>query len=343
MNLNSKKRKVMSRSTPFFKDVIVRGTKSATDNRKILVIAGVHGNEHNAVLAAYRVYQKFLHEQDEKCKVEHDIRFILGVNKWGLLNNRREWGSRADVYPESMPKDEPIDFNRVFTGNTEEHGSYESAVLMRNKIMSAIDEADIVIDVHNSPVCENMVVINNDEYAYDTASFMEAINCRYMLWESQTATIKKYAIDHGKTGLTVELGGMTLGAMDCAVMIDQVAYLSTLLNFLDFYMPKFKKGNPLPPHMLSIPICAKAFGLIDDVKNNRHFAMAEGDVFATMITDSDNPADAEFKAPCDGYLVACTGTRFVKPGDEIFTWQPKIPKPDNESCHWVKERKLDEK
>jgi predicted deacylase len=334
MTLSLMRKMHMSKSTPFFKDVTIRGKKANTDedeadgidNRKILVVAGVHGNEHNAVLAAYRVYQDFLTETDEKCKNDHTIRFLIGVNRWGLLNNMREWGTRADVYPDPMPEDKPIDFNRVFADENLENVE-DSASIMRDTIKEAIKEADIVIDVHNSPACENMVLLNNDEYTYDTIAFIEAIHHRYMVWESQTSTIKKYAIDHGKVGLTVELGGMTLGAQDGAVMIDQVASLKTLINWLDFYMPKFKKSDRLPPHLLAQTIHANAYGLIDTVKYNRYAEMKKGDVFATMITDSDNPADAEFRAPCDGYLVACEDRRLLKPGDEIFTWQPKITYP----------------
>ena len=73
-----------------------------------------------------------------------------------------------------------------------------------------------------------------------------------------------------------------------------------------------------------MPIYVRAYGLIDEVKFAHHVKMKEGEVFATMVTDSDNPDDAVFKAPCEGSLVACQDTRFVKPGDEIFTWQPDI-------------------
>ena len=196
---------------------------------------------------------------------------------------------------------------------------------MRDSIMKAIDEADIVIDVHNSPACANMVLLNNDEYTLDTVAFLTGTHHRYMVWESQTNTIKKYAIDHGKVGLTVELGGMTLDNQDETVMKNQESFLYSLIYFLDSFMPKFKKGNPLPPHPLAIPVQARAFGLIDTVNYTKYDEAKKGDVYATMITDSDNPSDAEFKAPCDGYLVACEDKRFVKPGDEIFTWQPKVP------------------
>ena len=91
----------MSKSNPFFKDVTVPGTLTSHitadapyetdgDPRKILIVAGVHGNEHNAVLAAYRVYQELKQERDPKCRNKHDIRFILGVNKWGLLKTFNE-------------------------------------------------------------------------------------------------------------------------------------------------------------------------------------------------------------------------------------------------------------
>ena len=60
------------------------------------------------------------------------------------------------------------------------------------------------------------------------------------------------------------------------------------------------------------------------MKFSHHVKMKEGEVFGTMVTDSDNPDDAVFKAPCEGSLVACEDKRFVKPGDEIFAWQPAI-------------------
>ena len=55
------------------------------------------------------------------------------------------------------------------------------------------------------------------------------------------------------------------------------------------------------------------------MKFSSYVKMKEGEVLATMVTDSDNPDDAVLKAPCEGSLVACEGKRFVKPGDEIFT------------------------
>ena len=327
----------MSKSNPFFKDVTVLGTdtphrteatlddKPDGDSRKILIVAGVHGNEHNAVLAAYRVYQELKQERDPKCRNKHDIRFILGVNKWGLLKNKREWASRTDVHPDPIPKDKPVDFNRVFTMNHVSGVEKEEATDIRLLIENAITNADVVIDVHNSPACDNIVLLNNDEYAASTIKFLNEIHMpNYMVWESQTSTIKKYAIDHGKTGFTIELGGMTLSRTDASNMIDQTAFLSTFVNMVDFLMPKFEKGPVLPPHLLAMPIYARAYGLIDEVKFAHNVKMKEGDVFATMVTDSDNPDDAVFKAPCDGSLVACEDKRFVKPGDEIFTWQPVI-------------------
>lgn len=327
----------MSKSNPFFKDVTVPGTltphktedtpvgKLDGDPRKILIVAGVHGNEHNAVLAAYRLYDMFKREHDPKYRNKHDIRFILGVNKWGLLKNTREWASRADVHPDPILRDNPVDFNRVFTMNHVSGVEKEDAADIKRLIESAIDSADVVIDVHNSPACDNIVLLNNDEYAASTIKFLDEIHMpNYMVWESQTSTIKKYAIDHGKTGFTVELGGMTVSRTDASVMIDQTAFLKTLVNMVDDLMPKFEKGPVLPPHMLAMPIYSHAYGLIDEVKFSHHAKMKEGEVFATMVTDSDNPADAVFKAPCEGSLVACEDKRFVKPGDEIFTWQPVI-------------------
>ena len=315
----------MSKSNQFFKDVTVPGTLADSDPRKILIIAGVHGNEHNAVLAAYRLYRELMQKHDPKCRNKHDIRFILGVNKWGLLKNTREWASRTDVHPEPIQNDTPVDFNRVFTMDHASGVKKEEATDIKRLIENAIASADVVVGVHNSPACDNIVLLNNDEYTASTVKFLNEIHVpNYMVWESQTSTIKKYAIDHGKTGFTVELGGMTLSRSDASVMIDQTDFLKTLVNMVDFFMPKFEKGPVLPPHMLAMPIYARAYGLIDEVKFSHHVKMKEGEAFATMVTDSDNPDDAVFKAPCEGSLVACEDKRFVKPGDEIFTWQPSI-------------------
>lgn len=237
-------------------DGVITAESEGVDNRKILVIAGVHGNEHNAVLAAYRVYQEFLNETDEKLKNAHTIRFILGVNKWGLLKNQREWASRTDVHPVPIPKDKPVDFNRVFTLDYATGTDKEEPFDLRLLIETAIADADVVIDVHNSPACDNIVLLNNDEYTASTVKFLNEIHMpNYMVWESQTSTIKKYAIDHGKTGFTVELGGMTVSRNDASVMIDQTAFLKTLVNMVDFLMPKFEKGPVLPPPACNARLC----------------------------------------------------------------------------------------
>lgn len=311
----------MSRSEPFYLDSIVRGNTESKLN--ILVVAGVHGNEHNAVLAAYRLYRALEDETDPNLKPKHKVRFLLGLNTWGLLNSTREWGTREDVYPDPLLDEPGIDFNRVFDEKYAETTAKEA----RDRVIDAIESSDIVIDVHNSPACENMVVINNDEYAASTVKFLDECHMdRYMVRESTTGTIKKYATSRGKAAFTVELGGMTLGPLDGSVMIDQAAYLKTLVSLLDARMPRFEKGKPLPPWQLAMAVPARAFGMIDDVKFSRHVEMKAGEVFATMVTDSDNPDDRVFRAPCDGRLVACMPTRFVKPGDEIFTWQPTVKK-----------------
>lgn len=314
----------MSKSSPFFKDVSVDGKKE--NRRKILIIAGVHGNEHNAVLAAYRVYKSLADATAPEFKNENDIRFLLGVNKWGLLTNKREFGSRTDIHPDPIQKDKPVDFNRVFTMDHVSPGN-EDATAVRDIVQHAIEAADIVIDVHNSPAIANMVLLNNDEYTESTIKFFNECHMEnnYMVWESQTNTIKKYAIDHGKVGFTVELGGMTLGGMeDGDIINNQYSFLKSFTSWIDQFMPKFEKGARLTPDKLAMPIYAHAYGLIDTVDFHRSAPMKKGDVFATMITDSDNPEDAEFKAPCDGFLVACEDHRVVKPGDEIFTWQPVV-------------------
>ena len=343
----------MSRISPFFKDVTLEGTHAVRDvdmspaskpsiytceysekgvpnlvqnesAKRILIIAGVHGNEHNAVLAACRLYHELSNETYESRRVKHDIRFLIGVNRWGLLANKREWGKRTDVYPDPMPEDGEIDFNRVWTERQDPEIN-DSATHMRQTIMAAIDSADVVIDVHNSPACDNMVLLNNDDYVVDTIKFLNACHMpNYMVWESTTNTIKKWAIEHGKTAFTVELGGMTIGPHDGAVMIDQVAFLKTLVSWVDEYMPVFNRGERLPPDMLAMPIYSRAFGIIDEVKMNHYVEMKKGEVFATMMSDGGLPEDLEFKAPCDGRLVCCEPARVVKPGDEVFTWQPTV-------------------
>ena len=293
-----------------------------TPNKSILVIAGVHGNEHNAVLATKKLMNA-IETSPDFSKSGATVRFIIGANRYGLLNNTREWGE-----PDCIKNDagEPVDLNRVFKEDKCPPGS--TLLEIKNKLSKAIFSADIVIDVHNSPAMEPCVLLNNDTHTREYVKFCTANEIRYITQESTNSTVKKYAIDTGKIGFTVELGGMTLSPWHDKIIADQYMFLTNFLSALYMSDPAELDSlridsKPLIPSEIMYALPARCYGMVEYVENALSDKFFAGDVIAHIISENGLIGD-DVIAPCDGWIGCCNPTLFVRPGDEYVYWQPKV-------------------
>lgn len=151
---------------------------------RILIITGTHGNEQSAVQLGLTLVNEY--------RNEGHIDVIPFLNLPGLISNTREVSSTSTT-----------DLNRSF-GDEEE--SYAEIV---KRLKQDIRHYDYVIDIHNSPRCANFCLIDKGSRANQIANICKEAGVEYATRYSNGGTIKDYAIQKGKIGITYEFAGMS--------------------------------------------------------------------------------------------------------------------------------------
>lgn len=274
---------------------------------KYLLLCGVHGDEQTAVLSTIKAYNAIKAEKHDSIELNLSL-----VNKQGLRACQR-------TVPE---EDEPTtDMNRMYGGPTK----YDTKVII-DSIKTIISAVDVVIDVHNSPSCANGILISNNAYAPDYVKFAQDQHIGYMLRESAVNTAKKYAIEKGKIGITVEMGGMGAGPELLKVIDNQTTFLHRLIMSLEVYTQnggKFGKSACLPATSNMVSVHAHEEGIVSyhvdfGMPVNKGYNIAD-------IIYMDHTVE-QIYAPCDGWIADTNPALYVSPGDLIFDYQPEIDK-----------------
>ena len=173
----------------------------------ILVLSGVHGNETNSVKAV--ALSDFQH-------LGKSITVINAINKPGLIANTREY---------KEPDHSSKDLNRSFFP---EEPQLKDTV---DTIKKLIQTCKIVVDVHSSPACKNMVLLGNTQKELVIKNILTNAGIPCVSWSSTTDTIRSYAnsID-SVIGITVELNGM--GQVSQQKLDEEIEFLRTVINTL---------------------------------------------------------------------------------------------------------------
>lgn len=281
---------------------------------KVLVISGTHGNETNAV---QDVYDLKLRYEDQ------DIRDVMFYQAWNLA--ALDAGTREFV---SYSNELPDDLNRAFP--TTQNVDKEDLVYV---LKGLIDKADIVIDVHNSELLKNCVVINNDSRAQNYVNFCKENDIPFIVIESTTNTIKRFALNNGKIGFTVEIGDMNFS--DSNEGVDFLDKLIKALRTADLETLRCPNQNPLDASQVAKTIYAHSRGLLRTFRNNeyskkpkrsevlKHYLKGE------KIFIIENPTEPAYRgeeiiAPCDGYVMDIVDSYWVNTGDVVLNFQPDL-------------------
>lgn len=280
----------------------------------ITLSSGVHGNEQCAVLST-RIATEYFKQDNE-----------LVVRNIGPLNRR---GLR-DCVREVTDDPEPTnDLNRKFAPASTEKLDDVNGITKYVKNM--IQYADIVIDVHNSPACANTVLISNNGFADRYVEHCNKYGIPFILWESNTNTIKKYAQSEHKVGITIELGGMG-GMMHLNQIIEeQWKFIAKVVESfrgedpvsLQRFHERFYGERDLyfyPADKMWQPVYAHSEGILDYIYDVGA-EVKKGDVIATVRDDSN---DIDVVSPCNGWIAEIHDNLWVQPGDEFCHVQPVI-------------------
>lgn len=274
----------------------------------IFLISGTHGNEQAAVYATSHALHKFK-ATDHQSEVEYQI-----LNTPGLNENVREM---------PKPKEPTRDFNRAFGINIE-YSMDEMVRTIKHRIHSW---AHAVVDVHNSPACDNAILVSNNKFAASYIRFAIKHGLHYMLSESEADTIKRFAVYNGNIGFTVELGGMAFAPGFKDVIEKQTEFVLKLLQALDS-TPRTEfmssGGGTLPAQYNMINLHAHYQGI---VKHN--FApgdtIKKGEVVFDILNPNSIYSLESVVAPCDCFLSDCEVNLWSTAGMQICSVQPIIP------------------
>ena len=273
---------------------------------KFLILSGVHGNEQNAVLSVITAMKSMVSKYGD-CKISDRI-----VNLPGLEACTRE-------IPEQKP--ETRDMNRMY-GTPADFNLKDTLYMIKHSVY----DSDIVIDVHNSPCCPNMILISNNEYAKNYVCFASEHRICYAVRESATDTVKKYAIEAEKVGITVELGGMGFGPKHGEVIKSQVEFIDNLvfhLRGLATATPDYfrKKHLPLPPEDMMYPVYAHCKGILN-WKVELGTRVPPRTAVAEVIDHVGNVAEQICTGSTYGGVVDAEERLCVKPGSCVCYIQP---------------------
>lgn len=146
---------------------------------KVLLIAGIHGNEERTILIADELLKKYPNLQD-------NFDFTI-------------------VNLDSGFKQRDVQFNLNRIDQVELLKTINTKI---QTIISSIKNYDIVLDLHNSEICSNKLLVSYQTNLPDWFVY----NKKYLndvIWrKSDFVSISEYARQCGKISFTVEFGGM---------------------------------------------------------------------------------------------------------------------------------------
>lgn len=276
---------------------------------KILLISGTHGNEQAAVYASSHALRKFRNEYHHS-----EVEYVT-LNIPGLNQNTREM---------PKPKAPTMDFNRAF-GCEPGYDIDDMTKALKERIY---EWSTAVVDVHNSPACDNAILVSNDKFAPAYIRFAIKHGMHYMLRESAADTIKRYAVYSGRIGFTVEMGGMGFAPGFKDTIAKQTDFVYKLLDALDDEPPSsflsLSSDRHIPQQYNMFPLHSHYQGIV-------RYQFAPGDSIkkGETVFEILNPATTgvleEITAPCDCILADCEDRLWSTPGLEVCSVQPIIP------------------
>ena len=132
------------------------------DKKKLIITAGVHGNESAGVGTLINVVERFLYNPN--IRTQYDITIIPYLNPGGLKNNMRRLNNG-------------VDFNRTLPGGK----STEQKITRFLKTALAVEKFDFGMDLHEAPFRDRFFVIKMFEDDDNlTRSVLDGIPQKYL-------------------------------------------------------------------------------------------------------------------------------------------------------------------
>lgn len=152
--------------------------------KSILIIGGLHGNQHTSILACQLLNKQFA---SKKIKNIKKIKVCNFVNYTGIFNNTRQDQNN-------------IDLNRQFDLVK------KSSNADIQKIKKYIAQFDVIIDVHSSFNTTQFCYLAKDKFTKSYMLFLDQLNIKYVISTSNESTLKNFVnLNTTKIAFTIQL------------------------------------------------------------------------------------------------------------------------------------------
>jgi len=267
----------------------------ASADTRVLLISGTHGDERTPI----ECLNLFIRENCESLldnSIVCSVTVCNGINPRAIHENTRSY--------EPKPSN---DLNRAFSD------TYDPV----KELKKLIDVNDIIIDIHSSPCCPEMVLIDNNRHASKIAYWCNQAKVPYLIRNFNGDTIKKYAFSKGKIGITFELNQMyyinETSAEQGAEYLVSLMDIPILEDVETTYEPSILVRSPFDG-MIDVG----AFASVIDVEKGTALANVY-DFSSTKIGEILSPATGTYIYDLDGsYIRAGNIIGYIQPKPKCF-------------------------
>ena len=271
----------------------------------VLVLSGVHGDETNSVKAVAL--------SDFK-RMDKSITVMNVINKPGLTANTREY---------EEPKHDSKDLNRSFF--SEEPQLKETV----DKIKKAIQTSRIVVDVHSSPACKNVVLLGNTQKELIIKNILINAGIPCVSWSSTSDTIRNYANKLNTTiGVTVELNGM--GQVSQQKLAEEIEFLETVIETLvesyqeimyDYETGEQSTIENFGDDLTSVTVRTEGLVSYEDFDKLFDRVFMKDETICSIYDISQDTCIEKIKAPWDNCVVVdAEPVAYVTPGTDLLSF-----------------------
>jgi predicted deacylase len=262
---------------------------NGTGTKRILVIAGVHGNELTPVMSA-SILERYLTQDSPNYS---ELTVINFVNEQGIRDNTREMPIQNDL-------------NRMFKSDN---------VDIFETLKENIDNSDVVIDIHSSPLCTDFVLINRDKFCNSYVNFCRSSDIYYVIRNSSNDTIKKYCLDNDKIGFTIELNKLDIVDINSAkngarIILKLISNVSTLT---------IESLNPIYSHYIEFNSSSEGIFIPSNKKLGD--IVTNGDLIGDLILFNGQSEEIKYNG-LDARIMFGSGRSYVAQGECIYGLQP---------------------
>jgi predicted deacylase len=262
----------------------IKKYKGKSKGLKVLLIAGVHGNEITP--------QTLLSQHNELKDLAYDFFHI----------------TTAIVENPNRTREIHVDINRSL-GQTSQI----------DELTQLIETHDVVVDIHTSANCLTMLLFDSnrtDDLSYNLLKTLSKyVDCA--TWKGSGKTIKDFVLNKGKIGLTIELDG----GFDCTdyyCVADHVSFLANTLETINQNYYQIIDHKETKKKIKGVRyIKAKRDGIILSLVNSEQSDVRKGKIIGKLNS-------SVVIAPCTGTIIAFPSSSNVNKGDCLFMIQPEL-------------------